>query len=198
LAAEVVPVTVSSKKSTHTIDRDDHIRTDATAEALAALPPALSKTGTVTAGNASGIVDGAAAIMLASSAAVRHHGLPPLARLTGWAAAGVDPKLMGLGPVPATHKVLQKAALTLNDIDLLEVNEAFAGQYLAVEKALGLDREKVNVNGGAIALGHPLGMTGVRQLLTLVLELRRCGKTRGLATACIGGGQGIAALLETV
>jgi acetyl-CoA acyltransferase 2 len=129
---------------------------------------------------------------------VKQHGLKPLARLTHWAAVGVEPTLMGMGPVPATRLVLERAGLTLADIDLIEVNEAFAAQYLSVEKELGLDREKVNVNGGAIALGHPLGMTGTRLLLTLVLELRRRGAKRGLATACIGGGQGIAAIVETV
>src|SRR4029453_17956094 len=129
---------------------------------------------------------------------VRRHGLTPLARLTHWAYVGVEPTLMGMGPVPATRRVLDKAKLTLKDIDLIEVNEAFAAQYLSVEKELGLDREKVNVNGGAIALGHPLGMTGTRLLLTLLLELRRRGLRRGLATACIGGGQGIAALIEAV
>jgi acetyl-CoA acetyltransferase family protein len=152
----------------------------------------------VTAGNASGIVDGGAALVLASAAGVGRHRLEPLARLTAWAIVGVEPTLMGLGPVPATRMVLQKAGLTLTDVDLIEVNEAFAAQYLSVEKELGLDRDRVNVNGGAIALGHPLGMTGTRLLLTLVLELRRRGLKRGLATACIGGGQGIAALVETV
>jgi acetyl-CoA acetyltransferase family protein len=152
----------------------------------------------VTAGNASGIVDGAAALVLASEPAIRAHALEPLARLTQWAVVGVEPTLMGMGPVPATRRVLERAGLTLADIDLIEVNEAFAAQYLSVEKALGLDRDRVNVNGGAIALGHPLGATGTRLLLTLTLELRRRGLKRGLATACIGGGQGIAAIVETV
>jgi acetyl-CoA acetyltransferase family protein len=129
---------------------------------------------------------------------VKAHGLKPLAKLTHWAAVGVDPTLMGMGPAPATRLVLKRAGLTLADIDLIEVNEAFAAQYLAVEKDLGLDRDRVNVNGGAIALGHPLGVTGTRLLLTLTLELRRRGLKRGLATACIGGGQGIAAIVETV
>ena len=139
-----------------------------------------------------------AALLLASEKGVKEHGLEPLGRLTHWATVGVDPTLMGMGPAPATRMVLDKAGLTLDDIDLIEVNEAFAAQYLAVEKELGLDREKVNVNGGAIALGHPLGMTGTRLLLTLLLELRRRGLKRGLAAACIGGGQGIAAIVETV
>ena len=195
---EVAPVEIKSRKGTELFARDDHMRPDSTIEALGKLPSAFNKTGCVTAGNASGIVDGGAALLLASAAGVRRHALRPLARLTSWATVGVEPTLMGMGPVPATRMVLQKAGLTLKDIDLIEVNEAFAAQYLSVEKELGLDRERVNVNGGAIALGHPLGMTGTRLLLTLVLELRRRGLQRGLATACIGGGQGIAAIVETV
>jgi acetyl-CoA acetyltransferase family protein len=178
--------------------QDDHMRPDSTMEGLAKLPPAFSKNGCVTAGNASGIVDGGAALLLASAAAVKARRLNPLAKLTHWAYVGVEPTLMGMGPAPATRKVLDRAGLSLKDIDLIEVNEAFAAQYLAVEKELGLDRDRVNVNGGAIALGHPLGMTGTRLLLTLTLELRRRGLKRGLATACIGGGQGIAAIVETV
>jgi acetyl-CoA acetyltransferase family protein len=193
---EVVPVDVTSRKGVDVFARDDHIRPDSTLEGLARLSPAFSKNGCVTAGNASGIVDGGAALLLASAAGVGRHGLKPIARLTHWAVVGVDPALMGMGPVPATRLVLQKAGLALNDIDLFEVNEAFAAQYLSVEKELGLDRDRVNVNGGAIALGHPLGMTGTRLLLTLVLELRRRGLKRGLAAACIGGGQGIAAIVE--
>ena len=152
----------------------------------------------MTAGNASGIVDGGAALILASREAIDRHGLQPIGRLVGWAATGVEPSLMGMGPAPAARKVLARTGLGLDALDLIEVNEAFAGQYLAVEKELGLNREKVNVNGGAIALGHPLGMTGTRLLLTLLLELRRRGQRRGLATACIGGGQGIAAIVETI
>ncbi|HET9264714.1 MAG TPA: acetyl-CoA C-acetyltransferase [Vicinamibacterales bacterium] len=196
LKEEVVPVEMKGRKGVDVFAQDDHMRPDSTMEGLAKLPPAFSKNGCVTAGNASGIVDGGAALVLASEAGLKKHGLTPLARLTHWASVGVEPTLMGIGPVPATRLVLQKAGLTLDDIDLIEVNEAFAAQYLAVEKELGLDREKVNVNGGAIALGHPLGMTGTRLLLTLVLELRRRKKKRGLATACIGGGQGIAAIVE--
>ena len=195
---EVVPVEIKSRKGVELFAQDDHMRPDSTMEGLAKLPPAFSKNGCVTAGNASGIVDGGAALLLASDKAVKEHGFRPLARLTHWAYVGVEPTLMGMGPAPATRAVLQKAKLTLDDVDLIEVNEAFAAQYLSVEKELGLDRDKVNVNGGAIALGHPLGMTGTRLLLTLTLELRRRGLTRGLATACIGGGQGIAALVETV
>jgi acetyl-CoA acetyltransferase family protein len=195
---EVVSVELKSRKGVELFSKDDHMRPESTMEGLAKLPPAFSKNGCVTAGNASGIVDGGAALVLASQKAVKEHGFTPLARLTHWAYVGVEPTLMGMGPAPATRKVLQRAKLTLDDIDLIEVNEAFAAQYLSVEKELGLDREKVNVNGGAIALGHPLGMTGTRLLLTLTLELRRRGLERGLVTACIGGGQGIAAIVETV
>jgi len=198
LKEEVVPVEIKSRKGVELFAQDDHMRPESTMEALAKLPAAFSKNGCVTAGNASGIVDGGAALLLASDAGVKRHGLKPLARLTHWAYVGVEPTLMGIGPVPATRKVLDRAGLALKDVDLIEVNEAFAAQYLSVEKELGLDRDRVNVNGGAIALGHPLGMTGTRLLLTLTLELRRRGLKRGLATACIGGGQGIAALLETV
>ena len=195
---EVVPVEIKTRKGVTVVDRDDHMRPDTTLEALAKLPTAFSKDGTVTAGNASGIVDGGAALMLASDQAVREKGLKPMARLVAWAAVGVDPAFMGMGPAPATRKALDRAGLKLADLDLIEVNEAFAGQYLAVEKELGLDREKVNVNGGAIALGHPLGMSGTRLLLTVTNELRRTGKRYGLATACIGGGQGIAAIVEAL
>jgi len=195
---EVVPVEIKTRRGVTLFDRDDHMRPDTTLEGLAKLPAAFSKNGCVTAGNASGIVDGGAALVLASRKAVTERGLAPIGKLTHWAYVGVEPKLMGMGPAPATRKVLERAGLTLKDIDLIEVNEAFAAQYLAVEKELGLDRGRVNVNGGAIALGHPLGMTGARLLLTLLLELRRRGSKRGLATACIGGGQGIAAIVETV
>jgi acetyl-CoA acetyltransferase family protein len=195
---EVVPVEIKTRKGVTVVDRDDHMRPDTTLEGLAKLPTAFSKDGTVTAGNASGIVDGGAALMLASDQAVREKGLKPMARLVAWAAVGVDPAFMGMGPAPATRKALDRAGLKLADLDLIEVNEAFAGQYLAVEKELGLDREKVNVNGGAIALGHPLGMSGTRLLLTITNELRRTGKRYGLATACIGGGQGIAAIVEAL
>jgi acetyl-CoA acetyltransferase family protein len=198
LKDEVVPVEIKSRKGVEVFAEDDHMRPDTTLEGLARLPAAFSKNGCVTAGNASGIVDGGAALLLASPGAVKDHGLTPLARLTAWAYVGVEPTLMGMGPAPATRLVLQKAGRSLSDIDLFEVNEAFAAQYLSVEKELGLDRDRVNVNGGAIALGHPLGMTGTRLLLTLTLELRRRGLKRGIATACIGGGQGIAAIVETV
>jgi acetyl-CoA acetyltransferase family protein len=193
---EVTPVEIKSRKGVTVVDKDDHLRPDTTLEGLAKLPAAFSKDGSVTAGNASGIVDGGAALILASGKAVKDKALKPLGRLVAWGIVGVEPSLMGMGPAPATRKALAKAGLTLSDIDLIEVNEAFAGQYLAVEKELGLDREKTNVNGGAIALGHPLGMTGTRLLLTLLLELGRRGRRYGLATACIGGGQGIAAIVE--
>jgi acetyl-CoA acetyltransferase family protein len=197
-ADEVVPVEIKGRKTVEHFAQDDHMRPDSTLDVLAKLPSAFSKNGCVTAGNASGIVDGAAALMLASEEGVERHALQPIGRLTHWATVGVEPTLMGMGPAPATRRVLETSGLTLGDIDLIEINEAFAAQYLAVEKELGLDRESVNVNGGAIALGHPLGMTGTRLLLTLLLELRRRGLKRGLASACIGGGQGIAAIVETV
>jgi acetyl-CoA acetyltransferase family protein len=197
-AEEVVPVEIKTRKGVTIVDRDDHMRPDTTLEGLAKLPTAFSKEGSVTAGNASGIVDGAASVILASEKAVSEKRLKPIARLVSWAAVGVDPSYMGMGPAPATRKALERAGLKLDQIDLIEVNEAFAGQYLAVEKELGLDRTKVNVNGGAIAFGHPLGASGARLLLTLTLELRRRGKKYGLATACIGGGQGIAAIVETL
>jgi acetyl-CoA acetyltransferase family protein len=196
LGEEIVPVEITSRKATSVVERDDHLRPDTTLEGLAKLPTAFSKDGTVTAGNASGIVDGGAALVIASEHAVATRGLTPLARLRAWAAVGVEPATMGMGPAPAIRRVLDRAKLSLPDIDLFEINEAFAGQYLAVQKELGLDCERVNVNGGAIALGHPLGMTGTRLLLTLTLELRRRGLRRGIASACIGGGQGIAALVE--
>jgi acetyl-CoA acetyltransferase family protein len=195
---EITPVELKSRKGVTVVDADDHLRPDTTLEGLAKLPAAFSKDGMVTAGNASGIVDGGAALMLASSKAVKDRGLVPLARLVAWAAVGVDPSYMGMGPAPATRKALDRAGLRLDQIDLIEVNEAFAGQYLAVERELGLDRDRTNVNGGAIALGHPLGMTGTRLLLTLTLELGRRGKKYGLATACIGGGQGITAIIERI
>jgi acetyl-CoA acetyltransferase family protein len=198
LVEEVVPVEIKTRKGITVVDRDDHMRPETTLEGLAKLPAAFSKDGTVTAGNASGIVDGAAALILASGEAVQARALKPIGRLVTWATVGVDPSIMGMGPAPAIRKTLERAKLSLSDIDLFEVNEAFAGQYLSVEKELGLDREKVNVNGGAIALGHPLGMSGTRLLLTLSLELRRRGARRGVAAACIGGGQGIAAMVETV
>jgi acetyl-CoA acetyltransferase family protein len=198
LAEEVVPVEIKTRKGVEMVFRDDHMRPETTMDVLAKLPAAFKKDGCVTAGNASGIVDGGAALILASREAADRHGVRPIGRLVDWAVVGVDPSYMGMGPAPATRAVLKRAGMALDDLDLIEVNEAFAAQYLAVEQELGLDRERVNVNGGAIALGHPLGATGTRLILTLLLELRRRGRTRGLATACIGGGQGIAAIVEVV
>ena len=193
---EIVPVDAPQGRKTVRVEEDDHLRPDTTLEGLAALKPSFGKDGFVTAGNASGIVDGAAALVVAHEDEARRRSLKPLARVVSWAVAGVPPEIMGIGPVPASRKALEAASLSLKDMDLVEVNEAFAGQYLAVEKELGLDRERTNVNGGAIALGHPLAATGTRLLLTLVHELRRRGGTYGLATACIGGGQGIAMIIK--
>ena len=195
-AEEIVPVEVKTRKGVVPFERDDHPRPETTLEGLAKLRPAFAKDGFVTAGNASGIVDGAAALIIADEEFVKSKDLTPMGRIVSWAYAGVEPEIMGIGPVPATRAALEKAGLTLNDIDLVEVNEAFAAQYLAVEKELGLDRTKTNVNGGAIALGHPLGATGTRLVLTVLHELHRRGGRYGLATACIGGGQGIAMIVE--
>ncbi|MFZ0773486.1 MAG: thiolase family protein [Candidatus Sulfotelmatobacter sp.] len=198
---ELVPVPLRNHKGEATgeaLTEDDHRRPQTTMEGLAKLKTAFGKNGTVTAGNASGIVDGGAAVVVMSLEEVRKRNMEPLGRIVSWGIAGVEPKLMGRGPVPATKVALQKAGLSLDYIDLIEVNEAFAAQYLAVEKELGLDREKVNVNGGAIALGHPLGATGTRLVITLLYELRRRKKKYGLATACIGGGQGIAMIVESM
>jgi acetyl-CoA acyltransferase 2 len=196
LAQEIIRVEVKGRKGSVIVSEDDHLRPESTLEGLAQLKPAFAKDGFVTAGNASGIVDGAAALIIAGESFVKERDLTPLGRIVSWAYAGVQPELMGIGPVPASRAALQKAGLTLNEIDLVEVNEAFAAQYLAVEKDLGLDRERTNVNGGAIALGHPLGATGTRIVLTLLNELQRRGGRYGLATACIGGGQGIAMIVE--
>jgi len=195
---ELVSVEVKQGKKVITVSEDDHRRPETTMEILEKLPPSFKKDGIVTAGNASGIVDGAAAVVVMSLDEVRKRNMSPLGRIVSWGIAGVEPKLMGRGPVPATKIALQKAGLNLDYIDLIEVNEAFAAQYLAVEKELGLDREKVNVNGGAIALGHPLGATGTRLVITLLYELRRRKKKYGLASACIGGGQGIAMVVESM
>ncbi len=198
LAEEVVPVEIKSKKGVELFRQDDHMRPDTTLEGLAKLKPAFTKDGTVTGGNASGIVDGGAAVVVTSAAHAKDRGLKPMGRIVAWAVTGVEPELMGRGPVPATRMVLEKAGLKLDQIDLIEVNEAFAAQYLGVEKELGLNRDKVNVNGGAVALGHPLGATGTRLVLTILYELRRRQKRWGLTTACIGGGQGIALVLEAL
>jgi acetyl-CoA acetyltransferase family protein len=201
LQEEIVPVQLKNKRGdlvSDTLGEDDHRRPQTTMEQLGKLKPAFGKNGTVTAGNASGIVDGGAAVVMMPLEQAQKRNLKPLGRLVSWGIAGVDPRLMGRGPVPASRIALQKAGLKLEDIDLVEVNEAFAAQYLAVEKELGLDRDKVNVNGGAIALGHPLGATGTRLVITLLYELRRRKKKYGLATACIGGGQGIAVIVESL
>lgn len=195
---EIVPVEVKSRKSTMVFEVDDHLRPETTMEGLAKLRPAFAKDGFVTAGNASGIVDGAAALIICGEEYVKQRNAQPLGRIVSWAYAGVEPELMGIGPVPATRQALEKAGLKLSDLDRIEVNEAFAAQYLAVEKELGLDRSRTNVNGGAIALGHPLGATGTRLVITVLHELRRSGGRYGLATACIGGGQGIAMIVERV
>lgn len=194
--AEIVPVSVQSRKKTLIFERDEFPKADSTAEGLAALRPAFDKAGTVTAGNASGINDGAAALVVMEESAALAAGLQPLARIKAWASGGVAPAMMGMGPVPATQKALQLSGLQLSDIDLIEANEAFAAQFLAVGKTLGFDAQKVNVNGGAIALGHPIGASGARILVTLLHALQARDKTLGLATLCIGGGQGIAMIVE--
>ncbi len=193
---EVVPVEVPSRSGTTVVERDEHFRPDTTLDRLARLRPAFENGGSVTAGNASGINDGAAAVVLASRRKAQELGLEPLAAVRAYASAGVPPRIMGIGPVPAVRRVLARAGLDLRDIDLIEANEAFAAQSLAVGRELGWDWERVNVNGGAIALGHPIGASGARILVTLLYEMRRRQARRGLATLCIGGGQGIAMIVE--
>jgi acetyl-CoA acyltransferase 2 len=195
---EIAPVEVKQGKKTTLVSEDDHRRPETTMETLEKLPPSFKKDGIVTAGNASGIVDGAAGVVLTREKTARDRGLKPIGRIVSWGVVGVDPTIMGIGPVPSTRKALQAAGLKLEQMDRVEVNEAFAAQYLAVEKELGLDRDKTNVNGGAIALGHPLGATGTRLVITLLNELRRKDLRYGLATACIGGGQGIAIIVEAL
>lgn len=196
MAEEIVPVELKSKKGTKIFDRDEHMRPDTTLEALAKLPLYFKADGTVSAGNASGIVDGAAALVITSAAKAEEKGLQPLGRLLSWGSVGVEPSIMGIGPVEASRIALKNAGLTVAEMDLVEINEAFSSQYLSVEKELGLDREKTNVNGGAIAIGHPLAATGARLTLTLLYELRRRGDKYGLASACIGGGQGMSVVVE--
>jgi acetyl-CoA acetyltransferase family protein len=191
LNEEIVPIAA-------VLQSDEHPRPETTREDLAALQPAFKKNGVVTAGNASGICDGAAAVILTTEAVARKNGLEPLAKILSWGIIGCDPTMMGIGPVSAIRAALDRANLTLEQIDLIEVNEAFAAQYLAVERELGLDRERVNVNGGAIALGHPLGATGARITVTLMYELKRRRVRFGIGSACIGGGQGIALLIENI
>ncbi len=201
LQEELTPVALRNRRGEPTgemFTEDDHRRPETTMDSLRKLKPAFCKNGTVTAGNASGIVDGGAAMVVMSLDDAEKRNLKPLGRIVAWGIAGVDPKIMGSGPVPATRIALKKAGLTLDDIDVIELNEAFAAQCLAVEKELGLDPSKVNVNGGAIALGHPLGATGSRLLVTLLYELRRRKAKYGLSTACIGGGQGIAVVVENL
>jgi acetyl-CoA acyltransferase 2 len=195
---ELVPVEVKQGKKTITVSEDDHRRPETTLETLAKLPPSFKKDGIVTAGNASGIVDGAAAVVVTREQTAKDRGLKSVGRIVAWAVAGVDPSIMGIGPVPSSQKVLKLAGLSLEQMDRVEVNEAFAAQYLAVEKALRLNRDKTNVNGGAIALGHPLGATGTRLVITILNELRRNNLRYGLTTACIGGGQGIAMIVEAL
>jgi len=196
MSEEIVPVEIPSKKGAKIFDRDEHMRPETTLEGLAQLSPYFKKDGTVTAGNASGIVDGAAALVLTTMAKAEERGLKPLGRLVAWGNAGVEPSIMGIGPVDASKIALKNAGMKINQMDLVEVNEAFSPQYLAVEKALRLDREKTNVNGGAIAIGHPLAATGARLTLTILHELRRRGGKYGLASACIGGGQGMTVIAE--
>jgi acetyl-CoA acyltransferase 2 len=193
---EIVPITVKRGSKEVVVDTDDHIKPDTSLEALAKLRPAFGKEGTVTAGNASGIVDGAAAVIVTTAARAKAEGWTVRAHLRSWGVAGVEPRIMGFGPVPAIRQSLERAALPLEKVDLFEINEAFSAQYLACEKALGLDRNKVNVNGGAVAIGHPLGATGTRLVLTLTQQLARSKQKYGMASACIGGGQGIAMLIE--
>jgi acetyl-CoA C-acetyltransferase len=195
---EIAPVTVKTRKGETVVDTDEYPKPETTAEVLAKLRPAFSKTGTVTAGNASGINDGAAVAVVMSMAEAQKRGVKPLARIVSWATAGVDPSIMGTGPIPASRKALQKAGWDIGTLDLIEANEAFAAQACAVNKDLGWDTEKVNVNGGAIAMGHPIGASGARVLNTLLFEMQRRGVKRGLATLCIGGGMGVAMCVERV
>jgi acetyl-CoA acetyltransferase family protein len=198
LADEVVPVDVRTRKGTETVGRDDHMRPDTTLEALAKLPPAFSRDGCVTAGNASGIVDGGAALVLASAAAVERLGVTPLARLQGWATTGVEPSLMGMGPAPATRRLLDRTGLALADIDLFEINEAFCAVPVATTRALGIDQEICNVNGSGCSLGHPIAATGTRMVVSMVHELRRRGARLGCISMCAGGGMGMAMVVEAL
>jgi acetyl-CoA C-acetyltransferase len=193
---EIVPVVIKTKKGESVFDTDEYPRAGTTAETLSGLRPAFKKDGTVTAGNASGINDGAAAIVLMSAEKAKELGITPLARIRSFGSAGVDPSVMGIGPVPATRKALAKAGLTVADLDLVEANEAFAAQFLAVGKELGFDKEKVNIHGGAIAIGHPIGASGARILVTLLHAMKQKDAKVGLATLCIGGGQGVATIVE--
>jgi acetyl-CoA C-acetyltransferase len=193
---EIIPVEVAGRKGPVKVEADEHPRPDATLEGLAKLPPVFRKGGTVHAGNSSGITDGAATMLVASGDAVKAHGLKPEARIVDWTVAGVDPAIMGIGPVPAVRSLLSRNRITMGDVDLVELNEAFAAQVLACAKDLELDLAKVNVNGGSIALGHPIGATGARTVVTLLHEMRRRGAKRGIATLCVSGGMGMAVLFE--
>jgi len=195
---EIVPVTIKGRKGDTVFDTDEYPKPGTNGESLCGLRPAFKKDGTVTAGNASGLNDGAAVLVVMSADKAKALGIKPLARIIGYGSGGVDPALMGMGPVPATRKALAKAGLTMDDIDLIEANEAFAAQFLAVGKELGFSKDKVNVNGGAIALGHPIGASGARILITLLHALEARGAKRGLATLCIGGGQGVATIIERI
>ncbi|WP_439816083.1 acetyl-CoA C-acetyltransferase [Zavarzinia sp. CC-PAN008] len=192
---EIVPVTIKTRKGEVTVDKDEYIRDGVTIDTIKGLKPAFDKEGSVTAANASGINDGAAAVLLMSAEEAKRRGLTPLARIVSWAQAGVDPKIMGTGPIPASRAALKKAGWSVDDLDLIEANEAFAAQALAVNKDLGWDTSKVNVNGGAIAIGHPIGASGARVLVTLLHEMQKRDAKKGLATLCIGGGMGIAMCL---
>lgn len=194
--AEITPVTIKTRKGESTFDTDEYPRHGTTPESLGALRPVFAKDGTVTAGNASGLNDGAAALVVMSAAEAEKRGLEPLARIASWATAGVDPEIMGTGPIPASTKALKKAGWSVDDLDLIEANEAFAAQACAVNQAMKWDPAKVNVNGGAIALGHPIGASGARILITLLFEMKRADAKKGLATLCIGGGMGIALCVE--
>jgi acetyl-CoA C-acetyltransferase len=197
-AGEIAPVTIKGRKGDTVVDQDEYIRHGATLEAMAGLKPAFTKDGTVTAANASGLNDGAAALVLMSADEARKRGLKPLARIASWAHAGVDPEIMGTGPIPASRKALDKAGWSVGDLDLVESNEAFAAQSICVVRDLGLDPAKVNVNGGAIAIGHPIGASGARILTTLLHEMQRTDASKGLATLCVGGGMGVAMCVEKV
>ena len=193
---EIVPVTIKGRKGDTVVDKDEYIRAGATYEAMASLRPAFSKEGSVTAGNASGINDGAAALVLMTAEEAERRGVEPLAKIVSWANAGVEPEIMGTGPIPASKKALDRAGWTVGDLDLVESNEAFAAQSICVLKDLGLDPDKVNVNGGAIAIGHPIGASGARILTTLLHEMKRRDAKKGLATLCVGGGMGVALCVE--
>ena len=197
-AGEIAPVTIKGRKGDTVVDQDEYIRYGATLEAMAALKPAFNKEGSVTAANASGLNDGAAALVLMSADEAKKRGLKPLARIASWANAGVDPEIMGTGPIPASRKALERAGWSVGDLDLIESNEAFAAQSICVVRDLGLDPAKVNVNGGAIAIGHPIGASGARILTTLLHEMNRTDATKGLATLCVGGGMGVAMCVEKV